>query len=140
MDPNLTRPADARGQRRSRAIHPRVAGGERRVRRRPPRRAYREAVRAWGEQSGRDVDKFDRDDVAVEVGETGVPLLAGAAANFECSIDGRLATGDHTIFAGEIVAAHVDPSVHSSLYDRGVSDDSERFVALGPGDLHDRSQ
>jgi len=100
---------------------------------------HREAVRAWGEESGRDADKFERSDVTVEVGETGVPLLAGAAANFECSADGRLETGDHTLFAGEIVAAHVDPSVQRSLYDRGVSDANERFVALGPGDLADRS-
>jgi flavin reductase (DIM6/NTAB) family NADH-FMN oxidoreductase RutF len=41
----------------------------------------------------------------------GVPLIEGAVANFECKLAGRLRTGDHTIFAGEVVAAHVaDPS------------------------------
>lgn len=42
----------------------------------------------------------------------GVPLIEGAAANFECRLVRRLRTGDHTIFVGEVVAAHVaEPAV-----------------------------
>jgi len=36
-----------------------------------------------------------------------VPLLAEAAANLECKVHQAVTTGDHTIFVGEVVAAHV---------------------------------
>lgn len=34
------------------------------------------------------------------------PPLEGAVANLECNLVAHLETGDHTIFVGEVVAAH----------------------------------
>jgi flavin reductase (DIM6/NTAB) family NADH-FMN oxidoreductase RutF len=45
-------------------------------------------------------DKFDG--VSYEVGPYGVPLIAGAAAQFECRIVGRYEGGDHEIFLGQV--------------------------------------
>ena len=67
-----------------------------------------EAVLFTGTRSGRDTDKF------AETGLTALPakvvkppLIGQALVNLECVVRGRLLTGDHSIFAGEIVAAHV---------------------------------
>ena len=38
-------------------------------------------------------------------GETGVPLLSGVLAWFECSVTGNFQAGDHTIVIGEALAA-----------------------------------
>jgi len=39
--------------------------------------------------------------------ETNVPLLDGAVANLECKVVHEYDSGDHMIFVGEVVAAHV---------------------------------
>lgn len=76
-----------------------------------------EACLLCGTKSGREADK---------VAECGLktfpsrivkpPLLGGCVANFEIKVTGEFLTGDHTIFAGEIVAAHVDESVEGRVY------------------------
>jgi flavin reductase (DIM6/NTAB) family NADH-FMN oxidoreductase RutF len=48
----------------------------------------------------KDVDRFA--DVAFEDGAGGAPLLAGAAATFECFNRSRYFEGDHVIFVGEV--------------------------------------
>jgi flavin reductase (DIM6/NTAB) family NADH-FMN oxidoreductase RutF len=50
-------------------------------------------------------DKFSG--VAIDRGETGVPVIAGALSTIECSVREQLAGGDHTIFVGEVLATHV---------------------------------
>src|SRR5689334_6795459 len=50
-------------------------------------------------------DRFDG--VKWRPGTTGVPLLPGALAEIECAIQGRIPSGDHDIFIGEMVHAHV---------------------------------
>ena len=40
--------------------------------------------------------------VSFETGSTGAPLLAGAAASFECFNRSRYEEGDHVIFVGEV--------------------------------------
>lgn len=40
-------------------------------------------------------------------GETGVPLLAGVLAAVECAVEQRFTSGDHDIFVGRVVRAHV---------------------------------
>lgn len=45
--------------------------------------------------------------VPVSEGVTGVPVLTQAAAWLECEVRDELATGDHTVFIGEVVAASV---------------------------------
>ena len=39
----------------------------------------------------------------------GVPLLRGAAANFECQLGAVIDAGDHAIFLGEVVSASSEP-------------------------------
>lgn len=70
-------------------------------------------VKFSGSTSGRDVDKFERMGLKVSpAAVVGAPLIEGCAAALECEVAGQLVTGDHTIFAGRIVAAHVaDPPV-----------------------------
>ena len=46
------------------------------------------------------VDRFA--DVAFEEGAGGAPILAGAAATFECFNRSRYFEGDHVIFVGEV--------------------------------------
>ena len=48
----------------------------------------------------KEVDRFDG--VAFRAGTSGVPLLDGAAAIFECFNRSRYEEGDHVIFVGEV--------------------------------------
>ena len=43
-------------------------------------------------------------------------LMDDAVANFECRLTGEFQTGDHVIFAGEIVASHINPDAPGRLY------------------------
>jgi len=71
----------------------------------------------FGTKSGRDTDKI------AEAGAATLPakaidcvLLADAVANFECRLAGELETGDHVVFAGEIVCSHVNERALNRLY------------------------
>ncbi len=57
----------------------------------------------FGLESSRSIDKFDGLDV--REGATGSPILEGAAAWAECRIEGRLDTGDRTIYLADVVDA-----------------------------------
>jgi len=60
-----------------------------------------------GSHSGRKEDKFAVLGLAaLPASKIGVPLLDGAAANFECKVVSTHETGDHVIVVGEVVAAH----------------------------------
>ncbi len=66
-----------------------------------------DVVRAAGRSSGRDADKFAALHIPHEtVGSSGCPLLTEAAFNLECEVADTLVTGDHTVFAAKILAAH----------------------------------
>ena len=74
----------------------------------------------FGTKSGRDIDKF------TEAGTALTPackiesvLMADAVANFECKLVSELETGDHFVFAGEIVASHVNEKPLKRLYTVG---------------------
>ncbi len=43
------------------------------------------------------------------------PLLGKCIVNLECVLESELVTGDHTVFAGRVVAAHVDESIPGRL-------------------------
>lgn len=47
--------------------------------------------------------------IAIDRGETGVPLIAEALGSLEGTVRGRLETGDHVVYAVEIVAASQGP-------------------------------
>ena len=83
-----------------------------------------------GSHSGRDVDKVA--EVGLELAraeEVGVPLVRDAVINLECRLAGRLSTGDHTIFAGEVLAAHVEEGVERTLVNFG----GGRYAVAEPG-------
>jgi flavin reductase (DIM6/NTAB) family NADH-FMN oxidoreductase RutF len=56
-------------------------------------------------QSGRDLDKFEG--LTLQSGPTGSPLLADALGWLDCRVEGRLNTGDRSLFLGEVVEAHL---------------------------------
>ncbi|HEY0142433.1 MAG TPA: flavin reductase family protein [Thermoanaerobaculia bacterium] len=53
--------------------------------------------------ASRSDDKFTG--VALDQGELGVPLIAGAICQLECRVHEQLPGGDHTIFIGEVMNA-----------------------------------
>jgi len=74
----------------------------------------------FGTKSGRDIDKL------AQVGTSLIPatqidsvLMADAVANFELKLTGELDTGDHVVFAGEVVASHINEKKLNRLYTVG---------------------
>ena len=57
--------------------------------------------------------------VEFTVGANGAPLLAGAAATFECFNRSRYEEGDHVIFVGEVERCHHDSDASPLLYHGG---------------------
>ena len=94
-----------------------------------PNKDQGDAVLYCGTHSGRDTDKFAGSGLRpLRARVVGAPLIAEAVTNFECRLVGELDTGDHTIFVGEIVAAHVDDEHTDRLYNLG----GRVFSALAP--------
>ena len=85
-----------------------------------PSEAMKDATLVVGTKSGRDGDKMAEAGVKLLPGTAvGAPLVDDAVANFECKVRGKLVTGDHTIFAGEVVASHVGPPEARRIYNIG---------------------
>lgn len=78
----------------------------------------------YGTASGRGMDKLARGGTRL-VPATNIDsvLMLDAVVNFECELAGEFVTGDHSIFIGKIVAAHVnsDPAVRR-IYAFGYTD------------------
>ena len=73
-----------------------------------------------GTYSGRDVDKFKETGLTpLPATKVRPPLIAECLANLECRVVGKIRTGDHTIFAGEIVAAHHSDKPGHRLFNLG---------------------
>lgn len=67
-----------------------------------------DATLLCGTCSGRDTDKFARAGLTpLPAEKVGAPLVKECVANLECRLAGRLTSGDHTIFTGEILAAWI---------------------------------
>jgi len=61
-----------------------------------------------GSRTGAEVSKFEQFEIpTAPAAAVAVPLLAEAAANLECRLHQAVPAGDHTIFIGEVVAAHL---------------------------------
>ena len=45
------------------------------------------------------------DQVTMEIGETGCPVLVGTLGRVECTVEGELEAGDSTVVLGRVVAA-----------------------------------
>ena len=66
-----------------------------------------EATMLCGTRSGRSYDKFAECNLtALPAEKVKAPLIKECLANLECRVVNKMTTGDHTIFAGEIVAVH----------------------------------
>ncbi len=77
----------------------------------------------YGTNSGRAVDKLaERHAKTQPAAKIDGVLLTDAVANFECTVESELVTGDHAIFVGKVAAAHVND-------DRSL----RRLYVLGPG-------
>jgi len=76
-----------------------------------------EAIDYTGSCSGRDVeDKFERSGLRpLRAKKVRPPLLSGCVVNLECQLADALEAGDHTVFLGRVVAAHVDRDVPARI-------------------------
>jgi len=74
----------------------------------------------FGTRSGRDMDKLTQAGAKTQPAKAidGV-LLADAVANFECRLIGEMEAGDHVIFVGEVVQAHLNQKTLHRLYTVG---------------------
>lgn len=71
-----------------------------------------------GRRSGRDYDKFKETKLtAVPAKNVKPPLIKECAAHLECRLHSHHAAGDHTIFVGEVVAAHVNEGIFDAKFD-----------------------
>lgn len=95
-----------------------------------------EATLFCGTRSGRDVDKFKEMKLTPLKGQhVQAPLIGECIANLECRLVNQMTSGDHTIFAGEILAVWVDENPkrplcsidHSSGYDFLLEQGAYRF-------------
>ena len=68
-----------------------------------------EKVHKCGRVSGREIDKFKEFNLTpIPASRVKPPLIKECVANLECVVVNKLKTGDHTIFVGEVVEAHVN--------------------------------
>ncbi|MFP9190134.1 flavin reductase family protein [Natronosalvus vescus] len=98
-----------------------------------PSAAQKADVVFCGSNSGADVDKIGESGLSLaDPAVVSTPILEDAAACFECRSGPSLETGDHTIFAGEVVAAHVSETYDERLKNLGREwgDGPERFKTL----------
>lgn len=88
-----------------------------------PSEEMEEAVMFCGTHSGRDVDKFKATGLsAVKSRHVKPSLVDEAVVNMECKVVGKLKTGDHTIFVGEILSAFVSEESRKVLFNLGPHD------------------
>jgi flavin reductase (DIM6/NTAB) family NADH-FMN oxidoreductase RutF len=74
-----------------------------------PSDAMAEDARFHGTHSGRDQDKLTEFGTKTQPAtQVDTVLLADAVANFECKLEGQFEAGDHFIFVGRVIAAHVN--------------------------------
>ena len=79
-----------------------------------------EDVLVCGINSGRDMDKFEETKLeTIPSSKIDTPLIKDSVACFECLLKGKLNTGDHKIFAGEVVAAHDCEGKKEKIYNYG---------------------
>ena len=79
-----------------------------------------DAALFFGSRSGRDVDKLAEFDCPAEPAKAiDSVLLTDAVANFECTLESETVAGDHIIFLGKVVAAHMNTEPKNRLYTVG---------------------
>ncbi len=79
-----------------------------------------EEVLYCGTHSGRYVDKFKETGLTpMPASKVKPPLIKECIVNMECKVTGILDTGDHTIFAGEVLASWVSDDKRRNLIQVG---------------------
>ena len=58
-------------------------------------------------------------EVHFELWDSGVPILPGCAANFECRTEHTYDGGDHVIFVGRVIRMRHDPAIKPLLFHQG---------------------
>lgn len=85
-----------------------------------PSEEMKSLIEYTGSCSGRDVDKFAEYGIeTLKPKYVKPPLIKDAVACFQCRVRGKLKTGDHTIFAGEVLTSHVSEEYKDRLYNFG---------------------
>jgi flavin reductase (DIM6/NTAB) family NADH-FMN oxidoreductase RutF len=70
-----------------------------------------------GRKSGRDYDKFKETSLTpLPAKKVKPPIIKECVAHLECKLHNQFATGDHTIFIGEIVEAYADKEAFTDKY------------------------
>ncbi len=76
-----------------------------------------QATLFFGSHSGRDTDKLAETGCRTEPArQIDSILLSDAVANFECVEESRVPAGDHIIYIGRVVAAHINAEPRKRLY------------------------
>jgi len=71
-----------------------------------------------GRRSGRNYDKFKEASLTPSPArKVKPPIIKECVAHVECKLYNQFATGDHTIFVGEIVEAHANKEVFTDRYE-----------------------
>ena len=85
-----------------------------------PNEEMKSLINFTGSCSGRDIDKFAEYGIeTLRSKYVKPPLIKDSVACFECKVKGKLVTGDHTIFAGEVLASHLSEKYKDRLYNFG---------------------
>jgi flavin reductase len=81
--------------------------------------AGQQDVSGWFADRHRPVGSAMFDAVPLEPGVTGCPVLAGAAASFDCRLRQSYRAGDHLIVLGEVVALVYRPRLEPLIFHAG---------------------
>ena len=74
-------------------------------------------IRFFGSESGRDMDKLKELGTATQPAtHIDCVLLSDASVNYECRVVSTHKTGDHMIFAAELLASHIHAEGKPRLY------------------------
>lgn len=91
-----------------------------------------DAVRICGEESGRDVDKFERANLTPMKGlRVKSPLIEESPVNLECQVIKEVEAGDHIWFVAEVLATHVQEGYNwkDGLLFKWIGEDGVYFKA-----------
>jgi flavin reductase (DIM6/NTAB) family NADH-FMN oxidoreductase RutF len=82
-----------------------------------PTLEHLQATYACGSFSGRSFDKFKKANFTpLPAKKVKAPAIKECIAHLECMVDSQVATGDHTIFVGKILAAYANPGAFTGRY------------------------
>ena len=98
--------------------------------------AGQEAISRWFANRHRPAGPAMFDDVAFEPGVTGCPVLAGAAASFDCWLRQSYRAGDHLIVLGEVVALAYRPQLEPLVFHARTYKSLEAATTSAVIDLH----